>query len=133
MIFTLHDYHSGLIHNPSQTIYAPAILATYVDNQLVVVADPESKIIKPGKVVLRLNGVSINILQNNMREIVKAKGLIIDLRNNAGGNSAPGSWFAQHVYSTPTTALEFRWGGTGRWTPATLQSLSPHIQFLRQS
>ncbi|WP_420948991.1 S41 family peptidase [Alicyclobacillus tolerans] len=83
-----------------------------------------------GITYLKISSMDSNLwqqLESHMNEIVHSKGLIIDLRNNGGGNSAPGSWFAQHFYSKPTTALERRPSANVPWIPEILQPLLPRI------
>ncbi len=41
-------------------------------------------------------------------QIRSAKGLIVAIRNNEGGDMWPGAWFAQHFYTSVQEPLEFR-------------------------
>ncbi|WAH37813.1 S41 family peptidase [Alicyclobacillus dauci] len=70
-------------------------------------------------------------IQPHMSEITHAKGLVFDLRNNSGGNSAPGSWFASHLYDKPTSVLQFRlYSGNnqfGAWEKDLLAPIQPRI------
>lgn len=66
-------------------------------------------------------------LQPYMGEIEKASGLIIDIRNNPGGNSGPSSWFAEHFFTHMTVPMEYRAKGDP-WMPDEELALSPHIK-----
>ncbi|QQE79227.1 S41 family peptidase [Alicyclobacillus sp. SO9] len=69
-------------------------------------------------------------LKSHMNEILKAKGLILDLRDNPGGRSEPGVWFTDHLYThseVPLLSRTYHHGSFSVWDHAVLLPLKPHI------